>query len=445
MQSRKNELIEEGIIMNKVENFAPRIAAGEDQQPHVPQGKLESPKLQNLATLWPALPLPTDTDKTKAQASETAAPPLNLDALRLMNFLGTGNTSAASLGTISSALSASDPATLLPNPLDMPFFKQHGNACGTTTLAEIMSYLGVQLTQDDVDAVIRRMNTFTAPDDMIEFARQHGLEAEGYNHGSWEEIKSMIDSGCPVQAMVNGDDSVQVTGGTGKFSVDGLHYIAITGYGKDPASGEEFVVYHDPNRTDEQRMSVADFQKMWGDVPGGYDNYFIGYGRAGANLPPGRDDGIESTNGVLNGVTNVTNGLDRIFSPDSFGGFIHGIPEFLGGAVQTVGCFAGGLFQLAGGWLNHAVEGIPVLENFVQPFGDIFNGIGAVIGDVFNGFGEACDSIGGAFEDLFRGDVGGFVEGVGDAVGDVVGGVVNAVGDAVGAVGDAIGDLFSGW
>ena len=191
--------------------------------------------------------------------------------------------------------------------------------------------------------------------------------------------------------------------------------------------------------------SVDDFKKMWGDVPGGFDNYFVAYGPGGADLPPGRDDGIESTLGVLNGVTNITNGLDRIFSPDSFGSFLHGLAEFPGGLLQTIGSFGGGVLQLGAGWLNDAVEGVPVLENIVQPFGDIVNGFGAAIGDVFNGFGEAFDSVGGAFESLFDGDVGGFVEGLGDAVGDVAGGVVAAVGDAVDAVGDAVSDFFSGW
>jgi uncharacterized protein YvpB len=355
-----------------------------------------------------------------------------------------GNSAAANIGSISSALTATGP-TMLPNAADMPFLEQEGNACGTTTLAMIMSYLGVPMTQGDVDSAIRRTNIFTAPDDMIEFARDHGLEAEGYNNGTWEEVKAMIDAGHPVQAMVDGDDSVQVNGGSETFSVDGLHYIAITGYGTDPATGEEYVVYHDPNRTTEQRMSVDDFEKMWGDVPGGFENYFVAYGPEGADLPPGRDDGIESTLGVLNGVTNVTNGIDRIFSPDSFGSWLHGFPQLIGGAVQTVGSFVGGLAQLGAGWLNNAVEGIPVLENIVQPLGDLVNGVGAVIGDIFNGIGEAADSLGGAVESLFEGDLGGFVEGVGDAVGDVAGGVVDAVGDAVDAVGDAVSDFFSGW
>ena len=49
--------------------------------------------------------------------------------------------------------------------------------------------------------------------------------------------------------------------------------------------------------------------------------------------------------GALNGAVNVTNGWDRIFSPDNFGSFVHGIPEFFGGIVQTAGCGVGALLQ----------------------------------------------------------------------------------------------------
>lgn len=405
--------------MNKVENLTrPRTPSPAEQLEFVKQAKQNGTELVKLQ-MSQAL--------VKALIANTSTP--------------TG--SSSSIGTTSSALTASE--TTLPNVGNMPYYVQKGNSCGTTTLAEIMTYLGVPMTQADIDKAIRRTNVFTSPNDMIEFARDHGLEAEGYNHGSWEEVKSMIDAGFPVQALVNGDDSVSVNNGSTNFSVDGLHYIAITGYGTDPATGEEYVIYHDPNRNTEQRMSVADFEKMWGDVGFGFDNYFLAYGPEGADLPAGRSDGVEGVLGTLDGVTNITNGFDRIFSPDSFGSWVHGVPQFFGGIVQTIGCGIGGLIQMGAGWLHGAVEGIPVLENIVQPFTDIFNGVGAAVGSLVNGIGEACDSIGGAFESLFEGDFGGFVEGVGDAVGDVVGGVVDAVGDVVDAVGDAVSDFFSGW
>jgi hypothetical protein len=261
-------------------------------------------------------------------------------------------------------------------------------------------------------------------------------------------VKAMIDAGHPVQAMVNGDSSVQVTddGKPGNFSVSGLHYIDITGYGTDPATGEEYVTYHDPNRNDgEQRMSVSDFEKMWGNTPAGFHNYFNAYGPAGSNLPPGNDDGIQGALGFVTGTTNFMNGLNRMYNPDSVGGFFHGAADVFGGAFQIVGCGVGGLLQMGSSWLDNAVDGIPVLQNIVQPFGNIINGCGAVLGDVFNGFGEGCNDVGNAFEDLGKGNVGDACKDVGQAVVDVGKGVVDAVGDAASAVGNAISSVFSGW
>jgi hypothetical protein len=350
----------------------------------------------------------------------------------------------ASIGTSTSALTGTG-TTTLPNVDNMPFYVQRDNSCGTTTLAEIMSYLGVPMTQADVDNGIRRLNTFTAPEDMINFAREHGLEAEGYNNGTWDQVKSMIDAGHPVQALVEGDDSVSVMNGTssGNFSVSGLHYIAITGYGTDPATGEQFVTYHDPNRSSEQRMSVSDFEKMWSGVPGGFNDYFLAYGAPGSNLPPGNSDGIQGTLGALSGVTNITNGIDRVISPDSFGGLLHGVADVFGGIPQAIGCGIGAGLQIGAQWLNNEVKGIPILQNIVQPFGDIVNGAGAAIGDLCNGFGEAWDSFGGGLEDLCNGNLGGFAEGVGNAAGDLVSGAASAVKDAVSAFGDAVSDCLS--
>jgi uncharacterized protein YvpB len=369
--------------------------------------------------------------------------------------------SSSAIGSVSSALTAGGP-TRIPNADRMPFNDQgDSNGCATTSLSMVFEYFGIHMSREEIDQAIRRGDNFlgSSVDDILEFARDHGLEAEGYNNGTWEEVKSMIDQGYPVLASVDSDDNikgVETANPNKSYGLpDGRHVITITGYGTDPATGEEYVVYHDPNYGDdpttaakeggELRMSVSDFKKAWGKETFGVKNYFMAFGPEGADLPAGRDDGAEGALGVHAGTTNISNGFDRIFSPDCFGSFVHGIPQFFGGLVQTVGCGVGALFQLGSSWLHGAVEDIPVLENFVQPFADVFNGIGAGIADVFNGFGEACDSIGGAFESLFDGDVGGFFEGVGEAAGDVVGGVVDAVGDVAGAVGDAVSDFFSGW
>ncbi len=396
------------------------------------------PAYQNFTTL-------TAPNTQAAPSSATDLAVLAVLENIIANDAG-GTPAGTSIGTTTSALTGSGPGSI-PDPGSMPCYIQQGNSCGTTTLAEIMTYLGVPETQASVDDVIRKLNTFTAPGDMIQFARDNGLDAEGYNNSSFDQVKALIDAGHPVQCLVEGDSSVQVQNGTsqGNFSVSGLHYIAITGYGTDPATGEQYVTYHDPNRGTEQRMSVSDFEKMWGNVPGGFNNYCIAYGKAGSNLPPGNEDGIQGTMGTLSGVTNITNGLDNIWSPCSFGGELHGIAQTFGGIFQTVGCGIGAGLQIGSSWLNNEVQGIPVLENIVQPFGDLVNGVGAALGDAFNGFGEGCNDLGNAAEDLCNGNFGDAAKDVGNAVSDVAGGVASAVGDAASAVGNAISDVFSGW
>ena len=344
----------------------------------------------------------------------------------------------------------------------MPFNDQgDSNGCATTSLSMVLEYFGIHMTREEIDQAIRRGDNFlgSSVDDILEFARDHGLEAEGYNNGTWEEVKSMIDQGYPVLASVDSDDNIKGTDTSDPSKTvglpDGRHVITITGYGTDPATGEEYVLYHDPNYGDdpataakeggELRMSVSDFEKAWGKETFGVKNYFMAFGPEGADLPAGRDDGAEGALGVHAGTTNISNGFDRIFSPDCFGSFVHGIPQFVGGLSRQsdavwahccswdpVGCTA--LLKESQFW-----------KTLSQPFADVFSGIGAGVADIFNGIGEACDSVGGAFESLFDGDVGGFFEGLGEAVGDVVGGVVDAVGDVVGAVGDAVSDFFSGW
>jgi len=338
----------------------------------------------------------------------------------------------------------------LPNVGNMPYFDQGtANACGTTSLAMIMSYLGVPETKDQIDAEIRRWNTFTSPEDLVDFARSKGLEAEGYNNGSWEDVKSQIDQGHPVQCMIQADYDY----GDGT-AIHGQHYVAITGYGTDPTTGEEYVTFHDPNKgvgdpntptPHDIKMPLSKFKEMWGGIGFGFKNYYVAYGPPGSNLPSGNDNGVEGQLGALDGVTNITNGLDRIGSPDSVGDFIHGLFEFPSGVAQTVLCGIGGVLQLGGQWLNNAVDGIPVVQNVVKPIGDVINGAGAVVGDVFNGICSGVDDIGSAFGNLADGNFGDFASDMGDAVVDTAGGVVNAIGDAASAVGDAVTDFFSGW
>jgi hypothetical protein len=333
----------------------------------------------------------------------------------------------------------------IPNDNSMPDYNQgQTNGCGTTSLAMIMSYLGVPETQGDIDSSIRRADVFTSPTDILDFARSKGLEAEGYNHGSLDEMKSFIDKGIPCQALIDV---------TGDGNPSNMHYVAVVGYGKD-ADGNAYVKIHDPATGTTKDVPEADFEKMWSNTPLGFDHYFNAFAPAGTDLPPSRFDGIEGTLAAADGLTNITNNFDRLIHPHDVGDFVHGMFGLPAGIVETVGGGIGTGIELGADWLKNATKDIPVLGSIVAPFSDVLHGVGAGVGDIFRGVGSAVDNVGNAFSNLFHGDFGGFFGSLGSAAGDVIGGaasavvdvakgVGNAVGDAASAVGNAVGDAAS--
>jgi uncharacterized protein YvpB len=322
----------------------------------------------------------------------------------------------------------------IPNETSMPDYNQgQTNGCGTTSLAMIMTYLGVPMTQGDVDSAIRRVDVFTSPTDILDFARANGLSAEGYNHGSLDEMKGFLDKGIPCQALITADGS----GDMGE-----MHYVAVVGYGKD-ASGNDYVKIHDPATGKTTDVPQAQFEKEWGSTPLGFDHYFNAFAPGGTQLPPSRFDGIEGTLAAADGLTNVTNNFDRLIHPHSVGDFVHGMFGLPGGIVETIGGGIGTGIELGANWLKTNTKNIPVLGDIVAPFADIVGGVGAGIGDLSRGIGSAWDHVGGAFGSLFKGDFGGFFGGLFNAGGDVLGGVFGAAGDVLSGVGKAVGDVAS--
>ena len=331
--------------------------------------------------------------------------------------------------------------TDLPNVEQMPFFEiDKSRVFHTTTLAMIMNYLGVPVLPEEVVKATDTEGESPTPNEMIEYARDKGLEAEGYNNGTVEELKGFIDKGIPVQAIIEHE--------SGDFS----YYIAITGYGvdnsKDPP--EEYIVYRD-GKIGEGRMPMSEFEKSWsaGQPTGspGYSNYFMAFGPEGSDLPPGRDEGIEAISTFWDGASDMVKGLfDRLINGDGVGERIHGFFQTIGGFTGAV---AGGLGWLFGSgpaqWLSDKVEGVPVLENIVQPITDLWDTAGSVVADVFGGIGDAFDTWGGAFESLAAGNFSDFGEGMWEGVKDIGGGVVDGVVDTVEGIVDSVGDIFSGW
>jgi hypothetical protein len=322
----------------------------------------------------------------------------------------------------------------IPNDDSMPdFYQGQTNGCGTTSLAMIMSYLGVPETQGDIDAAIRRADIFTNPTDILDFARSKGLSAEGYNHGSLDQLKGFIDQGIPCQALIDV---------TGDGNPANMHYVAVVGYGKD-SSGNPYVKIHDPATGQTTDVPESQFEKQWSNTPFGFDHYFNAFAPGGTQLPPSNFDGIEGTLAAADGLTNVTNGFERLVHPNNVGDFVHGLFQVPGGVVEGIGGAVGTGIELGADWLKNATKDIPVLGSIVAPISDVLHGVGAGVGDVFRGVGSAIDDIGGAFGSLFSGDFGGFFGGLFNGAGSLFSGLFNGVGDVLGGVAQGFGDAVS--
>jgi hypothetical protein len=354
-----------------------------------------------------------------------------------------------------------DPASeeLLPDIASMPFDLQgSANACGTTSLAMVMTYLGVPETTEAIDAVIRRLNIFSSPEDLMGFARDNGLQAQGYNHGTWPYIEQDAVIGAPCILLIEADYSYPDS-----TSVSGLHYVVVTGHGVDPVNGKRYAVLHDPNYGSDMVLYEADLITMGNNVGWGFADYYMAFAApSAAPLAPGNSAGIQGALGALEGVTNITNGLSAVIGAASAGAVVQGVVQVIGGVVEGVICGIGGLIQVAGQWLTGVAAGVPVLGNILQPIGQIINGIGAVIGDLGNGIGDVITDLGAglgqaindfvnglarvggsldaALGSLLKGDFGGFLTGLGDALGGLAQALGSAVSDAANAVGSAISD-----
>ena len=122
---------------------------------------------------------------------------------------------------------------------------------------------------------------------------------------------------------------------------------------------------------------------------------------------------------------------------------MHGTIEFGGNLVPFAGAKLTADLQEGAQWLNNKVDGIPVLQNIVKPFGDVVNGFGASIGDVFGSFGRSANDFGAAFEHLSHGDLKEAGKSLYNSGKDIVVGAYDSTKDAVKSVLDSVEDFFS--
>lgn len=327
----------------------------------------------------------------------------------------------------------------------MPLLNQgQTNGCGTTSLAMIMTFLGEMRTQADIDTEVRRRDIFSAPNDLVEYARDAGLNAEMYNHGTAAELAHLVDQGIPTQILTTAD---------GSGDASRMHYVVITGYEVEKDGSLSFEV-HNPWGV-KQTWTAEQLEERWGNVPYGFDHFYLAVAPADVDLPPSRTDGVEGTLNAADGIGSVVAGYDRIVGARTPGEFLRGIGDVSIGVPQAiVGGVVGGL-QLGADYLESAVRDVPVIGSplaaGLEHLEDRLGTVGIVVGAIGDSFGHLHSSVehfangeilAGA-NDLLQSQID-LVEGAWDASVDVVEDTAQSVEDIGVAVADAATDVAQG-
>jgi len=129
---------------------------------------------------------------------------------------------------------------------NVSFHPQEAYQCGPASLAGVLNYWGLEASPEEIAAEIYSKSAKgTLNIDMALYAEKRGLKARQYG-GSFEDIKSKIDSGYPLIVMVD----------EGFLVYQKNHFMVVIGYG-----GEGILA----NSGAEQRkfIPVKNFSRSW--------------------------------------------------------------------------------------------------------------------------------------------------------------------------------------
>jgi hypothetical protein len=215
----------------------------------------------------------------------------------------------------------------------MEVLTQKGPSCGTTSLAMIIRFLTEDstLTPPDIDRDIRRLpNMFSAPLDLIAYARRRGLQAEQYNHGTLEQLEELVSRGVPTMVLLDLTPD-------NALDFDKWHWVVVVDIAG--TSGQKTIVINNPWGRQEAWEQIK-LIKEWArlrmlKLTFGYDNYYIAIGTGEDTLPVSGNGGVHSANAAIKGLADILNGYAYIRynrNPSGLGRILCGVFRLIYGA-----------------------------------------------------------------------------------------------------------------
>ena len=85
----------------------------------------------------------------------------------------------------------------------VPFYPQEAYQCGPASLAEVLSFYGLNIPPAEIAAeIFSRQARGTLDMDMVFYAQKKGLNATQYP-GTWEDLQRNVDSSHPLIVLVD--------------------------------------------------------------------------------------------------------------------------------------------------------------------------------------------------------------------------------------------------
>lgn len=221
---------------------------------------------------------------------------------------------------------------------EMDVLTQKGPACGTTSLAMVIRFLtgDTTVTQESIDKEIRRLpSMFSAPHDLIAYARKKGLRAEEYNLNSLKQVEECVGQGIPVIPLLDLTPN-------NALDMDKWHWVVVVAV--DSTNGKKKLIINNPQVRDQEEWQQEKFLEQWAHLKllglnFGYSNYFIAVGTQEDNLPARSARGIAGANATIKGLADVLNGFARVRYDKSLKGIgqlLCGVVRLLYGAVSII-------------------------------------------------------------------------------------------------------------
>ncbi|MDD5448404.1 MAG: C39 family peptidase [Actinomycetota bacterium] len=198
------------------------------------------------------------------------------------------------------------PLCQIGNTEEGGILSQTGNSCGTCCATAILNYFGIQVAREQIDSEIRNFNIFTAPNLLVRYLREKGLEATFLNEGSIEELIGYLERNIPVILLVD-------TRPYDPLNPFHMHYVVAISSRKGE-DGFHFGFYNPWGLREE--ITEKELEDSWSKLHIGpficWDRALIPVAPPGTPLPPQRKEGAFGVGLLGDALANFVNGIAHL-------------------------------------------------------------------------------------------------------------------------------------